>query len=174
MEWVETTGKTVEEAKDAALDQLGVDEQDAEFEVLDEGKVGLFGRMRSEARVRARVRPTTPRAKEDRRDRKRRGDKTDKSAKAEKPERSPKSEASRTRDGARGGASKAPARSSGRSERPARSKPDNGGQQMDDVMVPMSEQSQVAEEFLRGLLREFGKDGDVATVEIDGTPSRSR
>ena len=33
MEWVETTGKTVEEAKDAALDQLGVDEQDAEFEV---------------------------------------------------------------------------------------------------------------------------------------------
>ena len=26
MEWVETTGRTVAEAKDAALDQLGVDE----------------------------------------------------------------------------------------------------------------------------------------------------
>ena len=32
MEWVETTGKTVEEAKELALDQLGVDQEDAEFE----------------------------------------------------------------------------------------------------------------------------------------------
>jgi hypothetical protein len=29
MEWVETTGRTTEEAKDHALDQLGVDERDA-------------------------------------------------------------------------------------------------------------------------------------------------
>ncbi len=69
MEWVETTGKTVEEAKDAALDQLGVDEQDAEFEVVDEPRTGLFGRTRGEARVRARVRPTQPRPKVERRDR---------------------------------------------------------------------------------------------------------
>jgi spoIIIJ-associated protein len=69
VEWVETTGKTVEEAKDAALDQLGVDEQDAEFEVLEEPRAGLFGRTRGEARVRARVRPTQPRPKVDRRDR---------------------------------------------------------------------------------------------------------
>lgn len=69
MEWVETTGRTVEEAKDAALDQLGVDEVDAEFEVLEEPKAGLFGRQRGEARVRARVRPTTPRPKVERRGR---------------------------------------------------------------------------------------------------------
>ena len=60
MEWVETTGRTLEEAKDAALDQLGVDEQDAEFEVLEEPKSGLFGRLRSEARVRARCGPPSP------------------------------------------------------------------------------------------------------------------
>src|SRR5436309_9454433 len=72
MEWVETTGKTLEEAKDAALDQLGVAEDDAEFEVVEEAKLGLFGRVRSEARVRARVRPTAPRPKDDRRDRRRR------------------------------------------------------------------------------------------------------
>ena len=72
MEWVETTGKTVEEAKEAALDQLGVHEDDAEVEVLESPRVGLFGRMRGEARVRARVRPTRPRPKNDRRDRKRR------------------------------------------------------------------------------------------------------
>ncbi|HET9076911.1 MAG TPA: RNA-binding cell elongation regulator Jag/EloR [Acidimicrobiales bacterium] len=66
---METTGRSVQEAKDAALDELGVDEADAEFEVLAEAQTGLFGRLRSEARVRARVRPTAPRAKEDRRDR---------------------------------------------------------------------------------------------------------
>lgn len=66
MEWVETTGKSVEEAKDAALDQLGVDESDAEFVIVSEPKAGLFGRMRGEARVRARVQPTQPRPKRSR------------------------------------------------------------------------------------------------------------
>lgn len=74
MEWVETTGKTVEEAKDLALDQLGVAEDDAEFEVVEEPRAGLFGRVRGSARVRARVRPTQPRPKLDRRDRRRRVD----------------------------------------------------------------------------------------------------
>lgn len=73
MEWVETTGRTLEEAKEAALDQLGVDEVDAEFEVVEEPKSGLFGRLRTEARVRARVRPTSPRPKVERGDRRRRG-----------------------------------------------------------------------------------------------------
>ena len=64
MEWVEITGKTLEEAKELALDQLGVDDDEAEFEVLTEPKAGLFGRVRGEARVRARVRPTAPRSKD--------------------------------------------------------------------------------------------------------------
>jgi spoIIIJ-associated protein len=74
MEWVETTGRTIDEAKDLALDRLGVDEHDAEFEVLEEPRPGLFGRVRGEARVRARVRPTQPRPKLERRDRRRRRD----------------------------------------------------------------------------------------------------
>ncbi len=69
MEWVETTGKTLEEAKGIALDQLGVAEEDAEFEIIDEPRPGLFGLTRGEARVRARVLPRSPRAKTDRRDR---------------------------------------------------------------------------------------------------------
>lgn len=72
MEWVETTGGSIDEAKDAALDQLGVDEDDAEFEILEEPRAGLFGRTRGEARVRARIRPVAPRAKVERRDRRRR------------------------------------------------------------------------------------------------------
>jgi spoIIIJ-associated protein len=63
MEWVETTGKTVDDAKTAALHQLGVGETDAEFEIVSEPKAGLFGRVRGEARVRARVRPAQPRPK---------------------------------------------------------------------------------------------------------------
>ena len=73
MQWVETTGRTIDEAKNIALDQLGVADDDADFEILEEPKAGLFGRTRGEARVRARVRPRTPRPKVDRRDR-RRGD----------------------------------------------------------------------------------------------------
>jgi spoIIIJ-associated protein len=70
MEWVEFTAKTVREAMDQALDQLGIAEDDAEFVTLEEPRAGLFGRVRGEAKVRARVRPTAPRAKPERRERK--------------------------------------------------------------------------------------------------------
>lgn len=71
MEWVVTSARTVDEAVEMALDQLGVDEQDAEIEVVQEPQKGLFGRLRAEAQVRARVRPAVPRPKVDRRDRRR-------------------------------------------------------------------------------------------------------
>jgi spoIIIJ-associated protein len=71
VEWVVTSGRTVEEATEVALDKLGVDEQDAEVEVVQDAQKGLFGRLRAEAQVRARVRPTAPRPKVDRRDRRR-------------------------------------------------------------------------------------------------------
>ncbi|HXN59519.1 MAG TPA: RNA-binding cell elongation regulator Jag/EloR [Acidimicrobiales bacterium] len=60
------TGKTVEEATERALDQLGVAEGDAEVIVVTEAKTGLFGRVREEARVRARVRPVGARPKRER------------------------------------------------------------------------------------------------------------
>src|SRR6478736_6388783 len=69
MQWVETTGRTIEDAKEAALDQLGIDESEAEFEVVEEPKTGLFGRPRGEARIRARVVPKAPRPKQERRPR---------------------------------------------------------------------------------------------------------
>lgn len=71
MEWVEISAKTLEAAKEAALGQLGVAEADAEVIVLDEPKAGLFGRVRGEARVRARVRPVGARPKRARRQRER-------------------------------------------------------------------------------------------------------
>jgi len=67
MEWVETTAKTIEAAREAALDQLGVAADEAEFDVIEEPRPGLFGRMRGEARLRARVRPAQVRPKQERR-----------------------------------------------------------------------------------------------------------
>src|SRR6476660_2841271 len=60
MEWVETTGATVAAALDAALDELGVHEDEVEYQVLQEPKSGLFGRLGGNpARVRARVKPVS-------------------------------------------------------------------------------------------------------------------
>jgi len=73
VEWVEVAGKTVEDATERALDQLGVAVGDAEVIVVSEPKTGLFGRMRVEARVRARVRPVGARP---RRERSRQGSKS--------------------------------------------------------------------------------------------------
>jgi len=64
MEWLEIRASSLETAKEQALEHLGVDESDAEFEVLSEPKTGLFGRVKQEARVRARVLPTPVRPKE--------------------------------------------------------------------------------------------------------------
>jgi spoIIIJ-associated protein len=163
MEWVETTGRTVEEAKDAALDELGVDEQDAEFEVVEEPKLGLFGRLRAEARVRARVRPTSPRPKEDRRDRRRR-------------ERRPRSDegGERTdsptppregREGREGRAALTPRKAA--EPRPRASTQERGNDVDEDLDVPLSEQARIAEAFLTGLLAELGAQANVAQRSID-------
>jgi spoIIIJ-associated protein len=69
MEWVEVTAKSVESAKELALDRLGISVDDAEFDVVEEPRSGLFGRIRGEARVRARVKPTMVRQKHERRSR---------------------------------------------------------------------------------------------------------
>ena len=75
MEWVNITAKTLPEAIDLALDNLGVDEAEAEIEVLEEPRQGLFGRQRGNARVRARVKPKATRPKVERgRNRKRRNE----------------------------------------------------------------------------------------------------
>ena len=74
MEWIETTGVTLDEAKERALDRLGVAEDELEVEVLVEASRSMFGLKKTEARLRARVRPTSPRPKAERRDRNRRND----------------------------------------------------------------------------------------------------
>jgi len=53
---IETAGKTVDEAINAALEQLGADIDDVEVTVLEEGSKGLFGIGSRQARVQVRLR----------------------------------------------------------------------------------------------------------------------
>ena len=64
MEWVEVRGDDVAAAEELALDQLGVAREDAEFEVVTAPENKWLGLKKTEARVRARVKPVGPRAKE--------------------------------------------------------------------------------------------------------------
>jgi spoIIIJ-associated protein len=161
MEWVETTGDTLEEAKNLALDQLGVAEDDAEFEIIEEPRPGLFGRTRGEARVRARVRPTTPRGKTDRRDRNGRGERSD---------RGERRDGNRDRNGRDGNRDRKPrneSRSRDEAPRPPREKVD-----VDPAAVGAA-----AADFLNGLVSAFGTTGQVSVnregeeieVRVDGT-----
>lgn len=149
MEWVETTGNTLEEAKEAALDQLGVAEDDAEFEIVDEPKAGLFGRTRGEARVRARVRPATPRGKTERRPRKQ----------AEEKSSEPREQRPRKENAERGERrERAP-----REDRPQR-EPREPREKID---VDPEEVGKAAAEFLNGLVTAFGTTGSVKVSRVE-------
>ena len=158
MEWVTITAATVEDAKALALDQLGVAPEDADIEVLEEPKPGLFGRMRGEAKVRARVRPTSAR-ESSRRERGERGDR--------------RGGRSRSRGGDRRRERSEQPRRPARERASESSESDNGDgddavrRRADTPKVPVTTVRDAATTFLDGL---FAAAGLPATVEstIDG------
>lgn len=191
MEWVETTGSTVEEAKEAALDQLGVDEPEAEFEVLEEPRSGLFGRSRGSARVRARVVPVAPPPKTDRRRRGRKGgsdgveaasgsattqvattDDVDRDATASEADSAPRARRRSRREdddrssGTSGGRSREPQASYRRKDGP---KDGRGPADADGTRekMDMDDQIRVLEEFLVELAARFGLTV-TASSSVDG------
>jgi spoIIIJ-associated protein len=183
VEWVEVTAKTVEEAKDEALDQLGVDESEAEFEILQEPKAGLFGRLRSEARVRARVQPTAVRPKVDRgsrrRGRKDRGDDgrspggagaaaggDETSPSPASPPSRPSSPADGRRPATNRGGRSASSSTTPRPQRRPKPAADKG-EAMHDAQEQTGDAGEVGEEFLRGLVSAFGMNGTVAQHVLD-------
>ena len=174
MEWVEITAKTIEEAKDQALDRLGVDERDAEFEVVEEPRAGIFGRTKGEARVRARVKPTAPRPKPERRDRRR-----DRPERAERPAGRNGNSANSTKDAPviedkttstspdSGSAERVPSipasagRSRGRDV--SMDRPTN-----DDLPdLDLAQQTEIVAEVVRGVVDALGGNATVAARQID-------
>ena len=169
MDWVETTGKSIDEATDRALAHLGVHRDDAEVEILEEPKAGMFGRIRGEARVRARVRPAGPRPKRSRRtggreDRPRTpesrdGHKSNKAPREKAPEgnkaRTPreKPETSRTTPQSKASA--------------PRSDKDSSKENSMAEGITLAEQGAIGKGFLEGLLASMNITAEVSVREID-------
>lgn len=167
MEWVETTAKTIEAAREAALDQLGVGADEAEFDVLEEPRPGLFGRSRGEARLRARVRPTPVRPKQERR----RKGRSDKSSATSSPASTDEADligsSDQTPDTP---SSPAPSRSPRRTS-------NNRTQQNEEKKMSTDERPQstvspdevgaAAVAFMDGLTQAFGVDG-TSTLRVEG------
>jgi spoIIIJ-associated protein len=172
MEWVEVTARSVEEAKNLALDQLGVDTDDAEFEVVEEHRPGLFGRTRGQARVRARIRPTRPRPKVERRDRRRTGGR-------KKGGDRQNSDATETTSESEAGTMPAeerdrPAAKSNDRRRSSSTKPkstEQGAPAMSeatsDADVDLETHTAIVSDFLTGLVGAFGLDGAIEVESID-------
>ncbi|MGP8207356.1 MAG: RNA-binding cell elongation regulator Jag/EloR [Acidimicrobiales bacterium] len=182
MEWVETTGRTVEEAKKSALEQLGVAENEAEFEIISEPKIGLFGRLKEEARVRARIQPRYPRPKGDRRDRRRGrphashetpprapgGETEDNSSDLDQHGAGPGTRATgENGEGAPGRADRGGSAARRRRPRPTKPAGDSGPQEstsFDQVTTSsIEEQVRLAEGFLQGLLSELGAQATITS-----------
>ena len=167
MDWVETTGKSIDEATDRALAHLGVHRDDAEVEVLEEPKAGLFGRVRGEARVRARVRPTGPRPKRSRRsggreDRPRSGSARDEKSRGPKSADSdaPRKEKHKDSSGAK----------NAKKESPDGATKTKKVSIKEDTMaegISLAEQGSIAKEFLNGLLQLMNIKAEVLVKEID-------
>ncbi|MCB1029130.1 MAG: Jag N-terminal domain-containing protein [Microthrixaceae bacterium] len=182
MEWIELTGKTIDEAREEALDRLGVHESEAEVEVLEHPSVSMFGRVKSLARIRARVAPVAAPAKEERR---RGGGRNGSKQGGGKPSSSGGGDNDQQRSArqAKGGGNQQKA--SGGSGNKGRS---SGGQRGSDqrqaedpAVEPMAapEVASTVEEFLSGLFAAAGHevttsseiDGDRVDVSVDGAGS---
>jgi spoIIIJ-associated protein len=164
MDWVETTGKSIEEATDRALAHLGVHRDDAEVEVLEEPKAGLFGRVRGEARVRARVRPSGPRPKRSRRSGGREERPRTGAGRSEKT-RGPKSES----DGPRKEREKSGARRPDEAGKKPAAKSEKSPSKEDTMAegISLAEQGSIAKEFLEGLLASMNIEAAITVKELD-------
>lgn len=182
MEWIETTAKTVDEARDLAIEKLGIDESEAELEILEEPKQGLFGRTRGQARVRARVSPKAPRSKDDRGDRRR-----NKKRRGGEQNKSSGNGSSADKSSVNQPSGNSPSENNPSDSKPSDSKPSDhagkskppsekarGSKKMDNASV--EEVSSCVEDFLAGLTKAFDietgisieHDDDEVRAEIEG------
>lgn len=173
--WVEATGKTVEDALQVALADLGVEASDAEIIVVEEPRRGLLGLRRADARVRVRVRPALPRPK--RQSRPRRKQRTGQPvvpaspAATSSPDTLAKSSPSKSspREGDRLGAANHPGARGARSAKSAA-----GAVSIEEEHeMSIEDQAKLATDFVEGLVRTLGLSartvteiGEDATVDV--------
>jgi spoIIIJ-associated protein len=174
MEWIESTGKTLADAVEKALDMLGVDDENLEYEVVTEAKGGFLGLGRSDARIRARVKPMSREKPGDRRRDRRRSGRKSEGAKSQGKAKAPAMAAARTEatpstngttDGGSesGGAPKRRRRGGrGRGNASATETQPTGDTVTTDLSI--DEQADAAGNFVAGFLDAFEMDAQVDTV----------
>lgn len=143
MEIIEVRAKTVELAKQAALEELGIEDHDrVEWEILQEPARGFLGMGRQDAIVRAKRKP--PKRRRSRGGRGGRGAKT-RAAKATAG--APKKKNPRAPQ------ERGPSRQ--------RKNPNRSKEQKGKARSSIQEQAQVADDFLAGLLKAIAVNGEV-------------
>ena len=163
MEWVESIGDSIELAKEHALDRLGVHEDEAEFDVLSDVKAGLFGRVKEPARVRARVRPKTPRAKEsrgrrdkgNRRGRQAHSNRNGNNRRNQDSGKRQRSQSDKSRS-AKPGTHPSTQQTTEKAQAPQKPRKQAQTVNQDQEMMPLPHQADIAEDFVRGLADRFG------------------
>ena len=172
MEWIETTGSTVDEAKDRALDRLGIAEDDMQFEIIEEGSNSLFRLKRKEARLRARVKPVNTRPKFERKPRNKkqgrsgnkngnsgntRNNKSGKNTKRDEPKESNKKTVNNNKTDKNAANTRKKRDTDIKSTKKGSSKTDSGARSRGKETVEknkmnLEEQAEITEDFVSGLL----------------------
>jgi spoIIIJ-associated protein len=177
MEWVEVTGTTVDVAVEAAVTELGLESVDqAEVEVIQEGKAGFLGVGARLAIVKVSRKPR----KRNRRNRRGSKDSSNDGQQKKTPEKqrkTPEKQKSGNAAGSRNGKGSRPSNK----KKPVESKENGSSKERramdskataepkkDKPETSIEDQAKVAEDFLSGLLKSFGLEGEIQTrIEDD-------
>jgi len=178
VEWIETTGTSIDEAKDLALDRLGVAEDELEIQVLTEPSSAMFGLKKTEARLRARVRPISPQIKTERnsknnrdknRKRSNQGRKnTNNKTNSEKSQKNNNQKNSKKTSEQLDDAKNSSKNKDNRPEKATKAKnnPRTRKDEMETEKMDLSTQAEITENFLAGLLEKMGLESRVtSTIE---------
>ncbi|HMS24959.1 MAG TPA: Jag N-terminal domain-containing protein, partial [Acidimicrobiia bacterium] len=161
MEWIESTGTSIEEALHIALDTLGINRDEIEYEIISEPKKGVFGIGGTDARIRARVKPIS---REKPQDKKRRGSQKKASSKTPSKTSSKKAPKERT------------AKKEENKMDETETRQENQEEAKREYAEPLDVQAQYAKDFLSGLVKYFDDscsidsnfDEDMINVSVDG------
>jgi spoIIIJ-associated protein len=165
MEWVEVTGTTVDVAVEAAVTELGLESVDqAEIEVIQEGKAGFLGVGARLAIVKVSRRPR----KRNRRNRRGAKDSSNAGQQKKTSEKQKSGNAAGSKNGktSRPSNKKKPVENkksgSSKERRPMENKA-KAEPKKDKPETSIEDQAKVAEDFLAGLLKSFGLEGEIQT-----------
>ena len=155
MEWVEVRGDDVAAAEELALDQLGVAREDAEFEVVTAPENKWLGLKKTEARVRARVKPVGPRSKENNK----RGNNRKKPQNRRKQQQNKQNNSSKTpKNQAKNTENRK--KNNGKDTNQKKAK---AAKMEERELMPLAEQEQAVIEFLDGIIKGFDVEASSST-----------